>query len=74
MLKVAVPVEPRVAVPKEALPLKKMTVPVGVLVPDWEVTVAVRVTLCPVLADVGDACSVVVLAGRAVPVENTVME
>jgi hypothetical protein len=52
-----------------------VTVPVGVLVADWEVTVAVRVTLCPALADVGDAWSVVVLAGStAPPVENTVME
>ena len=45
------------------------------LVPDWEVTVAVRVTLCPVLADVGEAWSVVVpTVSAAAPVENTVME
>jgi hypothetical protein len=52
-----------------------VTVPVGVLVPDWEVTVTVRVTFCPVLADVGDAWSTVVLACSAEPpVANTVME
>ena len=51
-----------------------MTLPVGVLT-NWEITVAVRVTLCPVLADAGDACTVVVLAASTTPpVENTVME
>ena len=75
VLNVATPLASRVAVPRLVVPLWKVTVPVGVNVPDWAVTVAVRVTFCPGVADVGDACSVVVLAGSAGAGQtNTVIE
>ena len=35
--------------PRLVVPSRKVTVPVGVAVPDNEVTVAVRVTFCPAI-------------------------
>ena len=49
-----------VLVPSVVVPSLKVTVPVGVVVfPDGPVTVAVKVTLCPAVIDVGDAESAV---------------
>jgi len=55
-----------VPVPSEVVPSRKVTVPVAV---EGE-TVAVNVTLAPVVTDVGEAVSAVVVA---VLVEETVM-
>jgi hypothetical protein len=75
VLKVATPLEFSVPVPRLVDPLMKVTVPVGVVVPDCDVTVAVRVTLWPRGAEVGLAASVVVLAGRVEPGQvNVVIE
>jgi hypothetical protein len=61
VLKVAVPVEARVAVPSVVPPSLKVTVPVGVLVPDvWEI-VAVKVTDCPEVAGLGEAVTAVLV-------------
>jgi hypothetical protein len=45
----ATPLEFRLALPMAVVPFRNVTVPVGVTVPDAAVTVAVKVTLCPVL-------------------------
>lgn len=66
MVKVATPDPFRVAVPRDAVPLRNVTVPVGV--PAVEATVAVNVTLPPGSALVVEALSVVVVAGGAVTV------
>jgi hypothetical protein len=59
VVRVATPLAFRVALPRLVDPFENVTVPVGVVVPDCEVTVAVRVTVCPTVAVVGDAWSVV---------------
>jgi hypothetical protein len=75
VLKVAMPLAFSVAVPRVVVPFRKVTVPVGIFVLVWEPTVAVSVTLWPVVAKVGEAWSVVVLAGSAsLGQRNTVME
>jgi hypothetical protein len=75
VLKVATPLAFSVAVPRVVVPFRKVTVPEGMFVVDWEATVAVNVTLWPGLAKVGVAWSVVVLAGSAsLGQRNTVIE
>jgi hypothetical protein len=75
VLKVAMPLAFSVAVPRVVVPFRNVTVPVGIFVLVWEPTVAVSVTLWPVLAKVGDAWSAVVLAGSAsLGQRNTVIE
>ena len=49
-------------VPRVVVPSRKVTVPVGTLLPAWGVTLAVNVTLCPGASWVEDAESVVVVA------------
>jgi hypothetical protein len=53
-------------VPSVVPAFRKVTVPVGVLLPDC-VTVAVRVMACPVFPEVGEAVRVVELAGSEEP-------
>ena len=55
------------------MPSIKVTVPVGVPVPDAGVTVALKVTLAPVLTVVADAVSFVVVAVNTGAVTATVM-
>ncbi len=59
VLRLATPPE-RVAMPRDVAPLVKVTLPVGV--PELDVTVAVRVTLEPLVALVGALSAVVVAA------------
>lgn len=61
MAKVATPLELSVPAPSVVPPSMKVTEPVGVTVPELGVTVAVKVTLLPVVA-------VAALAARAVVV------
>ena len=61
VLKVAVPLAFKVADPSVLVPLRKVTLPVGTVVPDCGATVAVKVTLCPVLICVGEAVRAVVV-------------
>jgi hypothetical protein len=61
VLKTAVPLAFKAADPNVLVPLTKVTVPVGTVVPDFGATVAVKVTLCPVLTWVGEAVSDVVV-------------
>jgi hypothetical protein len=63
VINVATP-EARFAVPMELAPSLKVTVPVGVPEPDFGATVAVNVTLCPVVICILDAASDVVEAAR----------
>ena len=58
----AVP-EVRVGVPSDVAPSRKLTVPVGVPVPP-EVTAAVKVRLPPLMMELADEVSVVVVAMR----------
>jgi hypothetical protein len=60
--KVATPDEFSVSVPRLVVPSRKVTVPVGVLVPEDAVTVSVRVRLCPVVTVVADVASAVDVA------------
>ena len=62
VLKVAVPVELRLAVPSVVLPSLKVTVPVGVPEPVELETVAVKVTDSPETAGLGEAVTAVVVA------------
>jgi hypothetical protein len=64
VVKTAFPVLSSVAVPSEVLPLKKLTLPVGVPDPVAAVTVAVSVTGWPVTAAVGAATNTVFDAWR----------
>ena len=48
--------------PRLVVPFRKVTEPVGTPVPDWSATVAVKATLWPAVACVGDAVSVVAVA------------
>ena len=61
VLKVAMPPELNVPVPMMVDPFRKATSPVGVLLPDLAATLAVKVTLWPVLIAFVDAVSVVVV-------------
>jgi hypothetical protein len=75
VLNVATPSALSVPVPRVVAPLRKVTVPVGIVAPDCEAAVAVRVMACPVFPELGEEVSVVVLAGSAVPgQEKTVIE
>ena len=62
VLNVAVPPELRVAVPRMAVPFRKATVPVGMVLPVCGATFAVKVTLCPVLICVADEVNAAVVA------------
>ena len=63
MEKVAVPLVPSVAVPSTVVPSSKVTVPVGVpVVPDPGATVAVKVTIWPMVEELWEDLSVVVSA------------
>jgi hypothetical protein len=64
VLKEAAPLALRVAVPSAVVPSRKVTVPVGVVLPDAGATVAVNVTLWPVLICVAEAVNEVVVATR----------
>jgi len=52
----------KVDVPRVVVPSRKVTAPVGTLLPAWGMTLAVNVTLCPAASSVEDAESVVVVA------------
>jgi hypothetical protein len=56
------PLELNVPVPRMVDPFRKATSPVGVLLPDLAATLAVKVTLWPVLIAFVDAVSDVVVA------------
>ena len=60
VVKVAAPDAFSVPAPREVVPSRKATVPVGTAVPEDGATVAVKVTLAPVAADDGPARVVVV--------------
>jgi hypothetical protein len=62
VLNVAVPPALSVAVPRMVVPLRKATVPVGIALPVCGATLAVKVTLCPVLIWVAVEVRVVVVA------------
>jgi hypothetical protein len=70
VLKVATPLELIGPVPKVVDPFRKVTKPEGMVFPDWGVTVAVKVTFCPVLICVAEAVSAV-LVGTALEVMLT---
>src|SRR5277367_5939438 len=60
--------QPSVPVPMVLLPFLKVTVPVGVLVPEV-VTVAVKVTESPMLEGFSLDCRLVVVVARPVPAQ-----
>lgn len=62
---VATPLPLRFEVPRLVLPLKKLTEPVGV--PDWLVTVAVKVTATPGVVLALEAVSAVVVCIKRLP-------
>jgi hypothetical protein len=64
VLNVAIPAAFRVPVPRMVDPFVKVTTPVGVVAPDCGETLAVKVTLCPVLIAVAEALNAVVVATR----------
>ena len=77
VLKVATPLAFNAPVPRLVDPSRKVTVPVGTPLPDWGVTVAVNVTLWPVVTCAAEAVSTVVVAtvlGAAVTVTLTAAE
>jgi hypothetical protein len=63
VLNVAIP-EFSAALPIWVAPSLKVTVPVGEPEPDFGATVAVNITLCPVVGVVVEAASEVVVAAR----------
>jgi len=75
MAKVALP-ELRVPVPRVVEPSVKVMVPVGAVVPDAGVTVAVKVRLVPLVAVVAEAARAVVveMIGDVVMVTETADE
>ena len=62
MLNVATPPALRVAVPSVVPPLVKVREPVGIVVPDCAVTVAVKVMLLPAVICEAEAASLVAVA------------
>jgi hypothetical protein len=62
VLKEAAPLALSAPVPSVVAPLWKVTVPVGVVLPDAGATVAVRTTFCPGVIWTAEAVSVVVVA------------
>jgi len=58
--RVATPESFKVAVPKDVAPLRKVTVPVGIVGPEVVATVAAKVTLAPRAAVAGPDSAVVV--------------
>jgi hypothetical protein len=56
------PPEFKVAVPRDIPPSRKVTVPVGIVLPDVGETIAVNVTLWPVLICVAETLNEVVVA------------
>jgi hypothetical protein len=64
VLKEAAPLALRVAVPSVVAPSRKVTVPVGVVLPEAGETMAVKVTLCPVLIWVAEGVNEVVVATK----------
>ena len=64
MLKEAAPLAFRVAVPRGVVPSRKVTVPVGIVLPEVGETVAVNVTLWPVLICVAEAVNAVDVATK----------
>jgi hypothetical protein len=64
VLKKAIPPEFKVAVPRDVPPSMKVTVPVGVVLPVVGETIAVKVTLWPVLICVAEAVNEVVVATK----------
>ena len=65
VVEVAIPALLRVAVPRVVLALAKVTIPVGVPVPEDDFTVAVKTTLPPKTTLAEETVIVVVVAGRA---------
>jgi hypothetical protein len=61
-VKVATPLAFKVPVPRVVVPSRNVTVPVATLLPDCGATVAVNVTLCPLVICAAEAVSVVVVA------------
>jgi hypothetical protein len=69
MARVATPDPFNVPVPRDVVPSRNVTVPVGTVVsPLGPTTVAVRVTLCPAVTEVGEAASAVVEVATGVVV------
>jgi hypothetical protein len=64
MLNVATPLAFSCVVPKLVAPSRNVTIPVATLLPVWGETVAVKVTLCPVLIDAAEDVSTVLVARR----------
>jgi hypothetical protein len=62
VLKEAEPLALRVAVPRAVVPSRKVTVPVGVVLPEVGETIAVNVTLWPILICVAEAVNAVDVA------------
>ena len=62
VLQAAFPVPSRVPVPRVVLPSLKVTAPVGTMLPEAGLTLAVKVMLAPDVAVVADAVNVVVVA------------
>jgi hypothetical protein len=65
VVSVATPTALRVAVPRLVVPSRNVTVPVGTLVPDCGETVAVKVTLCPLLMVVAEEVRTVLVGAAA---------
>jgi hypothetical protein len=72
VLKVPLPFASSALVPSDVAPSRKVTVPVGMAVPEAAVTVAAKTTLAPVTAVVGDAASAVVVTTAAAALTVTV--
>ena len=71
VLKVAVPPAFNEALPRLVVPSKNLMEPVGTPLPDCGTTLAVNITLWPVVTCVAEADSVVVVA--TIPCETTTM-
>ena len=74
VFKVATPLAFNAPVPRLVVPLRKVTVPVGTLLPDWGETVAVSVTLWPAVTCVGDAVKAVIVGKVVVTFTLTAAE
>jgi hypothetical protein len=62
VVNVATPLVFKVPAPSVVVPPRNVTVPVGTLLPECGATVAVNVTLCPVVICAAEAVSVAVVA------------
>jgi len=74
VLNAATPLAFKVPVPRIVAPSRNVTVPVGTLLPDCGETVAVKVTLCPVLMAVAELARTVLVAEVMVTVTGCEVE